>query len=475
MFQWRIWQADAWGELGLALAHPLYIAAGQIFHLLPEGWFCAGVNFFSGLGTAVAAATLAGIVATLTGRRWTGLAAAGMLAVAHTVWWLSTIAEVYTWSIAGLTIELWLLVSLIERRRGRHLVLLAMVNGLGLCVHNFALLPLPVYVAVGIGLVARRHLPGRWFAAAGGAWLVGASPYLTMIVLTATEPGGSAAAAISSALFGHGYADNVAGAGGSWRLIRANAALAAMNFASLLLPLAIIGWVHFRRRLGAPLAAALGAITVIEILFVVRYPVPDQFTFLLPSLVMIALAAGVGLAVLADASRRWRRAAIAAAVLSILLPPAVYAAAPPLLRGAGVRVSRSRQLPRDEMRYWLIPWKYNEHSAERFARSALRRAAPDGVILPESTSDHPLLLVQDRDDLSPGVVIQFRGHPLPDCRREPGSFRAAVGDRPLYVVSPAPGYAPTWVAKGAPGVRHEAAEPLWRVFWVQPSRRDDGR
>lgn len=471
MFQWRVWTGDLTGELGLALAHPLYIAAAQVFRLLPDGLFCAALNAFSGLGTAVAVATLAVVVALLTGRRWTGLAAAGMLSVAHTVWWLSTIAEVYTWSVAGLAVELLVLVRLMRRPDWRKLALLAGVNGAGLCVHNFALLPLPVYLVVGIWLVARRRLPAWALAAAGGAWLAGASLYLAMIAREALAPGGGLAAAVSSALFGRDYAAKVAG-GGSWRLFRVNAALGGMNFTSFLLPLAAVGWVRLRRRLGTPLAAALGAITVIEVLFVVRYPVPDQFTFLLPSLVMIALAAGVGLGVLADASVRWRRAAIAAAAVSVAMPPAVYAAAPSLLDAAGVDVARPRKLPRDEARYWLAPWKHNEHSAERFARAALRRAAPDGVILPDSTSAYPLLLVQDRDAPAPDVVVQFRG-PLPSYRRDPNAFRAALGDRPLYLVTRAPGYVPDGLARGAPGVRHEQAGPLWRVVWT-PAPDADG-
>ena len=91
------------------------------------------------------------------------------------------------------------------------------------------------------------------------------------------------------------------------RHFKVNAVLVAMNFVNVLLPLAIVGWINFRKQIGHMPATALGAITLIEVIFAIRYPVPDQFTFFLPSLFMIAVAAGIGLAVLSDTSRVMER------------------------------------------------------------------------------------------------------------------------------------------------------------------------
>jgi hypothetical protein len=111
-FQWRVLTGDYVGRLGLALAHPLYIFVARIFDQIPMGSSAWRLNVFSGIGMSVALANLAGVLTLLTGRRWIGLLIATMLAVAHAVWWLSTLAEVYTWSVAGLTAELWLLAVL---------------------------------------------------------------------------------------------------------------------------------------------------------------------------------------------------------------------------------------------------------------------------------------------------------------------------------------------------------------------------
>jgi len=429
-FQRRVQDGDYSGDLGLALAHPLYIAAGQAVRAVPLGPFAMRLNAFSGVGMAVALANLMAVVTLLTGRRWIGLATAGMLAVCHTAWWLSTIAEVYTWSAAGLTGELWLLAHLLRRPRWGVLAGLAFVCGLGWCVHNFVLLGLPVYLAVAVVLVRTGRLRAWSLAIAAAAFALGAAPYLVMIVQKAAATGRPGAAVVS-ALVGE-YGPNVFNLTDMSDKALSNTVLMGMNAVSLLVPLAVVGWFALRRRAGAGAAAAIAALTVIHILFVARYNVQDQFTFFLPSLVMIALAAGLGLAELAERSRRWRIAAIAAAAVSIALPPAFYAAAPALARAAGYDLPERHRF-RDELRYWMVPWKHDEDSAERFAAAALRQAAPDGVILTDSTADDPLRLVQRRDGLGGDVSFQLEDRALPSYEADPATFRSALGGRTLYL------------------------------------------
>jgi len=470
MYQWRVLQGDYHGHLGLALAHPLYIAAGRVLAAAPLGGFAWKLNAFSGLGMAVALANLAALGAIFTGRTWIGLLVAAMLAVAHTAWWLSTIAEVYTWVVAGLTAEVWLLVLLLRRPRWWPLALLGLVNGLGLSLHNFALLPLPVYGVAALGLVWRRKLPTWSLAAAGGAWLVGAGPYLAMTAHLALS-GAGWGPAVRSALFGE-FEPAVTNVAGASRFIKVNAAISAMNFVNLLLPLAVIGWVRLRRRLGGGLAAALGAVTLIHVLFFVRYPVPDQFTFILPTLTMIALAACVGLAVLADAGGRWRAVTVALCLLSLPAAPAAYAMAPALARRVMPDGVRRRQRPfRDELAYWLVPWKHKETSSLRFARTALDEAASDGVIVTDDTAEELLRLVQTLEGRSPRVTIQFRGKPLPSCKDDLDAFRQAVADRPLWIVAPVHGYTPQPLLDAVDVRPREPDGALHRAAWKAPPTR----
>ena len=58
MFQRRVLEGDYAGGLGLALAHPLYIAVGRLVAMVPIGDVAGRLNFLSGLGMAVALANL---------------------------------------------------------------------------------------------------------------------------------------------------------------------------------------------------------------------------------------------------------------------------------------------------------------------------------------------------------------------------------------------------------------------------------
>jgi len=390
---------------------------------------------------------------------------AGLLAICHAVWWLSTIAEVYTLTMVGLTAELWLLHRLLRQPRPIHVVALGLVSGLGLANHNFALLPLPVYGVVATGLAWQGRLPLRSLAAAAVAWIIGASPVLFLTIRLAIRTG-SVEGALSSALFGI-WENQVLNVGGASRYFTANVALISLNFLSVIGPLAIIGWIAMRRRLGTAEAAAFAAITVIHILFVARYSVPDQFTFALPALAMIAIAAGLGIDELARRSPRWRRAVVAACCATFVLQPAAYATAPHVLRALGISVQRERQLAfRDEARWFLVPWKHNEDSARRFATAAFRQADPNGVIVRDSSAAAALRMFQATEGVSPGVYVEYfgrlEGRPL--CKKDFDAFRRNYADRPVFVVSPAKGYTPTPVLERATFHR-EPDEVLYRVLW----------
>ncbi len=464
--QWRILTGTYRDPLGLALVHPLYIAVGQVLVAVPLGSVTARLNALSGLAMAAALANFACLVAVLAGRRWIGLATAAMLAVCHTVWWLATITESYTLNAFLFTAELWLLVALLRRPRTVVLVGLALVCGLNWSVHNMALLALPVYAVAAVVLMARRRLPVWSAVAAVLAFVAGALPFLLLIVRQG-QASGDLLGAMHSALFG-AFRTDVLNVSVGRPMMGVNAAIAALNFVSPLPVLAVIGWWSLRRLPHRPTAYALAVLTLIEILFVSRYPVPDQFMFLLPSLVMIALAAALGVATLVDASPPWRKAAIAACLLSIAMPPALYAAAPRLAAWLGVQIHRPRQLPfRNELRYWSVPWKHDERSADLFARRALTEVDDGAVVLVDITAMDTLRVAQKVYGLGPRVVLTGEQGPLGDYQRDPQAFRIALGTRPLYVLSPIRGYLPDKLLADADFVQKQG-QVLYQVVWKHP-------
>ena len=464
-FQWRILIGDYVGTFGLVCAHPMLILLGQIAKLIPIGNILWRINFISGLGMAIALANFMALVTLITNNRKVAVLFTVILGFSHLVWWIATIVESYTWVVAGLTLELWLLVKLIRDPRWSLLVLLAFVNGLTFSFHDFATLTLPVYVLLSVYLVWKKQIPVWSLGLASVAFLIGGALFISLIVCAAVESG-NIVTAISSALFGpsRGIILNTS-------LItpytRANAALASLSFMNIILPLAVVGVIRFRKDLVNILALALGAITFIEIVFIIRLGSEDQFSLMLPAMTVISLASAIGASYLVQISNRWRQTVMVLGYASVICMPLIYGFLPSVLRGLGVEVQRTRMLPfRDEMRYFITPWRQNEKSAQLFSETALHQAAPEGIIIGDNTTRYPLLITRLLNSNMHLAVIQLGGKPLPSYDSHPEKFRQLLGDRPLYIVSPIPGY-----INGFDKILHDAevqkrpGEVIYRVFW----------
>lgn len=468
-YQLRAIDGEIHTDLALATDHPLYILVGHLLSLPNPRLLPLLLNIFTGLGSAIALANLGGLLLGITKERWIAILTPGMLAVCHTLWWLSTVAEVYTWVIAGLTTELWLLYHLLRCPHWKLVAGLAFVSGVGLCIHNMALLPLPIYVLVTLALVRTRRLPVRALAIGALAWVAGSAYYLALVVLLAIREG-SFQTAVMAALFG-GWSGHVVGTvPPNSALLKVNLGIIALNFMNLLLPLTVVGWLNFRSTLGGLGSFAFASITLVEVVFVSRYFVADQFTFLLPTLVMVALAAGIGLHVLAVRGRRWKRVLIGLCCLAVVSQPALFAAAPAVVKKMGIDTSRDRPLKcRDEARYWLVPWKHDDDSAFRWAYEVLEWASRGGgILLADSTTANALIFVQRYWNVGSSVSLVDRGG-LPDFRRDMAGFRRAVGERPLYALSDSPGYLRGRFGPLAKATRAEKEGPLYRLWWLPPS------
>ena len=136
-------------------------------------------------------------------------------------------AEVYTWSLALLMLELACLMKTLRERSFAWFAGAIFFNGFHFGVHHFALLNLPVY-AVLFWLLFRRKA-WHWGACAV-LWLFGALPIVIPIVRYWVASG-SLEAVIQSALFGEVFQQKILALdvrkGPLWR---ANMALASVSF-----------------------------------------------------------------------------------------------------------------------------------------------------------------------------------------------------------------------------------------------------
>ncbi len=462
VFQWRMRTLDLGGAGGLALAHPLLIVLGRLAGAVPLGSLAFRFNALSAVAAAVAAANLALLVRRLSPRvPAAGVFAAGAFALAHSVWWLATIAESHALLAALLSAELLVLAELLRRPTTAAAAALGLLNGLGLATHNLALLALPAYALAVVLLAARGRLRRSAVAVFAAGWAVGASLWIALVIGLALRAGVSAA--LGSALFGAEWKGAVLG--GSARSAARGLGYVLYNFPNLALPLAALGLWRARRRVGAGLAGALAWVLGAHFLFAVRYAVPDQFMFFVPFYLVVSLLAGLGLAEV------WGRRKLVriAAVASLGLGPAGYALAPAVVGAVDLRLPGSaRRLPyRDHARYWLTPWKLGEDSAGKFAAEAIdqlgRRPEPT-ILFADTTSYPPLRWAAEEQGLPAGMRLVGGGARRLRRRLEedPRGFWADVRREgaSVWVVSNVPGYCPAGLG---PFVQPEPTGVLYRV------------
>ncbi|HUV65184.1 MAG TPA: DUF2723 domain-containing protein [Sedimentisphaerales bacterium] len=469
LIQYRVWQNDIEGFLGLALSHPLFYILAIGVKYLPAGEFAYKVNLVSAIAAAVAVANVFLLVRLWLGRSFPAVIAAVTLALSHTFWRHACIAETYTLWTALFTGELIMLLRYIRTDRVHYLYALGFLNGLSIAVHILAVIPLACYAAWLLSVRSQKELYRRDLAIVVLLWIAGALPYEYLIVRNMIQTG-EVAGVLSSAVFGRSWQGAVLNVSLSMKMAQENLLYILFNFPSpnILLFFAGCFGVFKLSRPGGLRRVALGLL-VLFFVFAFRYTVPDRYAFFIPFYCMVAILTGVGTCWLQD----WtNHKAVASLVLLFgVLPVGIYAVAPTVVKRAPLDIGTRNDIPyRDDYSYFLQPWKTGYRGAERFAGEALRQVANNAVIYADVTTVAPLLLEQQVEGKRPDVAIisgtvnskgapQFNEHTVAQL----------LEDRPIYVVSSRPRYCPAFVLREYDLVQ---AGVLWRLV---ERRRDSNR
>ncbi len=459
-------QAYTWDVgSGLARLHPTYVlitrAMAACLPFVPTPYVYA---LSSGMGMAVALCALSLTILMITGSYPAAAVAVVLLGGAQMAWWLSAMTEVYTWSLAFFMLELLCLTVCLKRKQVSWFMGVLFFNGCHFGVHNFALLNLPVYAFVFFKHF--RQPVWTWFVCAG-VWCLGALPMVVPIIRFAAESQ-SVGAVVQSVLFGNFFQNKVLNVdvrnGSLWLSNMALASCSLFNPCWLYAVSALVA-VTVKRRCAltdswfvknALLCGSLLALTGIHFVFWVRYTVPDQVTFVLPTLGMLALWAGIGAAFWAK--KRWLiPVSLAVAGGFSVMAPVIYCSVaeryvPP----------RTRLLPfRDEFAYWAYPWKQNEDSAERFVAAVARQVYPENMVAwVETTAIMPLMVAQAMGRLPASWSFLTSWQNLPSSEIE---RRLRASPNGGYVLSPVPKYAPECVMSKAKSFEKEGF--LHRIVW----------
>ncbi|MCC5846975.1 MAG: DUF2723 domain-containing protein [Verrucomicrobia bacterium] len=371
-FTLRIGTGDLMNYWGLAMVHPLHYHLGRIAMRLMPWNIPWAITAVSALGGAVA---VGGVFAAV--RKWTENAtaacyAAGCLMLAHTFWRFSGLPEVYTLSAALLILQMLCYLYICKDGKTWAWIPLMGLNGLNFANHNLALLELAVWGLLFLHAWCKGTLSHRQAFAAIGLWILGSLPYTSLILVTMFVQG-EFWPVVQSALFGHSFAEQVMAVRPTLTYTFISLAFLALSFPNFSLPFA--GWAAWRERKSlAPLLAVLA----MHLIFVLRYDVIDQYTFLIPAFAGLAFFAGIGF------HQINRPAFRKLAFLLLALQPILYGIAPTLARKTDILATLNfeRNKPyRDDADYLFHPWTFRETSASRVARDAVEAAHPDGAIV----------------------------------------------------------------------------------------------
>ncbi len=383
LFQYRVMKGDLVGIAGIACSHPLYIMTGNFFlKFIPNTeyyfWF---INALSGFWMSCALAVFYR-VARLFGANVKGAMLALLtLGLSHAVWSMSVLAEVYTMSLCALAFEVYFALMFLKRGNPLYFVLALFVNGLHFSVHNFALLNLPIYAWLALRLVRERKV--GYLIGAVALWLVGSAPILSLGIRDYIA-GGNLVASVKSVLVGN-YSEAVSGAGGaSIKIMLVNFAFASLSF---VLPLMFVGMGFYFRKIKELSKRSdfrfLAALFAVHFVFWVRYRVPDQWTFVLPTLFLCSLLFSLA----SSEIKRMRCFAGVTILLSVVLPMAIYG----LLQSGEIFAFINREhVARDNAKYFVIPWKQNDTYAENYTVNVDKAVENNSLIYADFTNITPL-------------------------------------------------------------------------------------
>ena len=389
-YQWRCINGQILdpGE-GLCRSHSLYMLIGWAISKLPFS-YPASLNIFSGLMGAIAVANFTVLARFFTKNNILILAITFCLGLSHTLWWLSTITETYTTHLVIFSFELIFLLNYISTKRARYLYLLALANGVGISVHNMAMLSIPLYAIVVLAEIFKKNLRLGNLIISGLLWIIGLAPLITVSAIKMNyEPMGFVQ--LMKDIFVGRYGDDVFNVAGASKYAMANAFFASLNFQSLL-PLAIllgfVGLIRNIKKISAAEKAIIG-LTILHFVFFIRYSVPDQFMFILPSMFLMCLCAHKCLDAFTIKKTLKEKFIILILVFAVIQPltfSGIYKAT----KMSGFAQRERTADKRDEARYWIMPWKNDENSAETWAWSIMDLLPGQTVIIADSTTAYPL-------------------------------------------------------------------------------------
>ncbi|MCH9023661.1 MAG: hypothetical protein IID32_13000, partial [Planctomycetes bacterium] len=362
--------------------------------------------------------------------------------------------------VALLLGELTALLLYCRKGNSGWLYLLALLNGLAMAVHTYAVIPLFCYAIFLVTLAIKKKVGPKNVLTIVMFWILGAAPLEFLVVKDLIQTA-DIRATFASLAFGHNYQHEVLNISITPAILKENLLYIMMNFPTPNILLLFCGlFALFRLAPSRSFGVILVALLILFLLFAFRYTIVDRYAFFIPFYTISAVLIGLGSHHLTRGANH--KFITVLFFLFALFPVGAYAIAPSLARGVYPALDARRQIPyRDSYRYFLQPWRIGDTSAERFARGALERVERNAIIYADTTTVSPLLLLQEVEGVRPDVKIISLIASSPDAPAfNEQTIDQLLKETSVYVVSPIPGYCPLFLTDR---FDFHQADPLWKV------------
>jgi hypothetical protein len=208
---------------------------------------------------------------------------------------------------------------------------------------------------------------------------------------------------------------------------------------------------------------------VLFFVFAFRYTVPDRYAFFIPFYCLVSVLIGVGFNSLVVQPNR--RILCRIVFIFALLPILSYIIAPVIAQKVQFKLSSTRNIPcRNEYIWFLRPWQTGYNGAEKFANEVLDTVEDNAVIYADGTTVYVLLYMQELKGKRKDVTVVSEHGSVNNLKEyNENMIDKIFKERPVYVVSPLPGYCPRFLLEQYAYISEGV---IWRVVKMGQNKID---
>jgi len=382
--------------------HPLYVLISHCLGRTGLFSYAYSANLVSALFTAITVANVYLLIFLLTKNSLSGVLASLIFAFAHSVWFLGVQAQTYGMANAALSAAYILAVCYIFTDKVRYLFWMGLICGLGISIHMMSQIGFAVLVVWIFIQCLKRRISFVHFLTIIALWGVGAGVYWVVIAIEYYRSG-DLIGTLYSAICGR-WASAIFNIDKVPALLKKSVLFFILNFPTPLVFFAIPGlYYSFTKLKDRAIAWILIVSIVLYIIFAMRYDVPNQNNFFLPSYMLVSIYIGIGVAFVIK--RPGRTTVTILTALLLLIPPS-YVGISKYASWRQICPGVSHRIPyRDVYEYYLLPWQHNQVGPRRLVTEVFEKLPPRAILLLDSTPFSVFIYAQEIDNIRPDIEL----------------------------------------------------------------------